>query len=240
MVHRDGGRTWRPVGPADPSGVAVGAATVWLLAGPLPRPRLYRAAIGSPDFQYLGYAPGRIGQLTASGQLVYVEGPQGAGPAATSLAVDGPGGYRPLRGFPCTTPNAYTPDGPLAVSPSGGVFVDCVGMQPATGAYTNTAWTSDDNGQTWQRQPPPPPGNVTAAATTGSALFVFDGELLVDRGTGWTVALRPPVRPGSSFASLNAPPDLGCPDATHCFLLTTTGVLFLSADGGRTWAKVRP
>lgn len=234
----DGGRTWRGVGPPNVADVAISDAAVWVLAGPSPAWDLYLAPVGSAEFHDLGKAP--TGRLIASGQRLYIDAPGGAGGAPSALSAVGSDGMKPVVNFPCTTRDRYTPASPLAVSPVGTLFTDCVAMNTATGATTNTAWTSSNQASTWRRRPSPPPGPVSAVAATGSALFVFGAQLLVDRGTGWTVALRPPGPVVNNVNGWDPPPDLGFADPTHGYLLTATGVLYLSSDAGRSWHEVRP
>lgn len=228
FITRNGGLSWQPAKLTQVVELEAAAGYVWAIAGDQPYPGVWRGEVGGPSFTKLGQTPDRSGTLDVHGLEAYVVGMQGAGPIGGSIDV-WTGLRRTNQPLPCTGKDLYVPDSPLGVSTDGSVFMVCdvevahpVNQTPPQQQW---AYISNDNGRSWSRQPGPPeaPTDVTA---TRRFLFAWGHDLVRYDGTRWVVAIR-----GRGFMTV------GFQDDDHGVALASDGHLYLTRDGGLTWAS---
>lgn len=227
FITRNGGVSWQPAKLTQVVELEVAAGYVWAIAGDEPYPGVWRGEVGGPSFTKLGRTPDRAGTLDVHGLDAYVVGVEGAGPIRGSIDVwTGP--RRTNQALPCTGKDLYVPDSPLGVSTDGSVFMVCEVVhlvQNQTEPQQQWAYASNDKGRSWSRQPGPPeaPTDVTA---THQCLFAWGNDLERYDGTRWVVAIR-----GSRFVTV------GFQDDERGVALASDGHLYLTRDGGLTWAS---
>jgi photosystem II stability/assembly factor-like uncharacterized protein len=247
----DGGRTWSDTGlPADVVAVAPVGASVWALQG-CPGSascgvRLLTSADGGRSWAPPAALPGIDGpaaeMVRVSATDAFVAGSAGASPGGSRLIATHDGGrsWQPLPD-PCASGLLGAGPAIAALEPTE-LWAACEAPQAQAG---RAVYRSRDGGRHWDLR-----AHTTAAASDGlGAAGTLRGIALAPRGPVYLALEGGPLLRssdgGSWSASLGAVPGGGVRrvefvDTTYGWVVTATGRVLATADGGRTWTAPPP
>jgi photosystem II stability/assembly factor-like uncharacterized protein len=247
----DGGRTWSDTGlPADVMAVAPVGASVWALqscsASPPCGVHLVTSTDGGRSWAPPAALPAIEGpdaeMVRVSATDAFVAGSAGASPGGSRLIATHDGGrsWQPLPD-PCASGLLGAGPAIAALEPTE-LWAACEAPQAQAG---RAVYRSRDGGRHWDLR-----AHTTAAASDGlGAAGTLRGIALAPRGPVYLALEGGPLLRssdgGSWSASLAAVPGGGVRrvefvDTTHGWVVTATGRVLATADGGRTWTAPPP